>query len=119
MRDLHPPRPDARQKRRDRRRPPRQPEQIPAIAAAHRQRATQPLRRQMLHETQKPRQFGGIHALLVQRENEIPLRGLQRVIAVLDPLGDAAERHQRADIIARQKRLAGLVRDFRINRHGR
>jgi hypothetical protein len=73
----------------------------------------------MLHQPEKPGQIGRVDALFVKREDEIAGRGFERVVAVLDALGDAAERHHAADIEQVEKLGQGVIGDFGINGHAR
>ena len=97
--------------------PPAQMAQCPTVAPAHRQRADDAALRQMLHQAKEPGQLRRIHALFVQRQNEIARGGAQRVVAVLHTLGDAAERHHAADIVVCQERGQRLVGDLGVDRH--
>src|SRR3954453_23656914 len=72
---------------------------------------------QMLHQAEKPRQIGRVDPLLVERQDEVAVRGAERVVAVLDALGDAAERDQPADLVVRQEGVKRVVGDFGIDRH--
>ena len=115
----HPARPDARQERGDRGMPPAQMPQRHAVAPVHRQGADDAALRQMLHQPEEPGQLRRIHALLVQGQDVVARRGAQRVVAVLHPLGDAAERHHAADVVVRQEGGERLVGDLGIDRHAR
>ncbi len=66
---------------------------------------------------EEPGQLRRVHALFVERQDEVPGRGAQGEVAVLDPLGDAAEGHHRAQLIAFQEQGERLVRDLGVNRH--
>ncbi len=103
MRHMYAARPDAWQKGGNGSVPAAQHTQRLAVSAGHRQRAIQPLRGQMLHQAQEPGQVVRIHALFVQRQNEIAVRRAQREVAVLHALRDAAKRHQIADPVLRQE----------------
>ena len=76
------------------------------------------VRGQVLHQAQEPRQFGRIHALLVERQDEVAGGGPQREVAVLDPLGDAAEGDQVADVVVGQEIGEGFVGNFGVDGHG-
>ena len=115
----HPARPHARQERGDRGMAAAQPTQRHAIAPMHRQRADDAAPGQMLHQAEKPGQVGGVHPLLVQRQDEVARRGAQRVVAVLHALGDAAERDHAADVVVRQEGGQRLVGDLGIDGHAR
>ena len=46
---------------------------------------------EMFHEAEEERQFGLVHALLVERQNVEPGLGMQKEIRILDALRDAFE----------------------------
>ncbi len=113
----HAARPDTGQERRDRGVPPAQMPQRHTVAPMHRQRTHDAALCQVLHQAEKPRQVRRVHALLVQRQDEIATRGAEREIAVLHALRDAAERHHAADVVIGQEFRQRLVGDLGINRH--
>ena len=88
-----------------------------AVAALYRQGAGHAALGQVLHQRQKPRQVGRIDALFIEREDEVARGGAQGVVAVLDALGDAAERDQLADVVFGEERGEGFVGDFGVDRH--
>ena len=71
-----------------------------AVPPAHRLRTDQPVLGEMLHQADEPGQIVGIDALFIEREEEVAARGAQRVVGVLDALGDAAEGDHGADVVA-------------------
>jgi hypothetical protein len=71
----------------------------------------------MVHQAKEEWQVATLHALLIQRQDEIAALGMNKVVGVLDPFGDALERKQRADIIACQKIGKLLSGDIGIDSH--
>ena len=80
---------------------------------------TMPRRGQMLHQPEEPGQLRRVYPLLVQRQDVVARGGAQRVVGVLHPLGDAAERDHGAQVVFRQERRQGVVGDLGIDRHVR
>jgi hypothetical protein len=73
----------------------------------------------MLHQPEEERQVFRADPLFVERENELPGRGGQQEIAVLDAFGDAFDGGERADVVARQKLRLILVIEIGVDRLGR
>ena len=96
---IWPPDPEPVEKRHDRRRPPGNLAEHPALLVLDRLRACDAARGEMLHQAQKKRQVAFRDALFVQRENEISGAGVHQEIRVLDALRDAFVGEQFADVI--------------------
>jgi hypothetical protein len=90
---------------------------LDAFAILQRARHGQSAIRQMIEQREEEGQVARIHALLVQCQDEAPTLGLDQIIAVLDALGDALERSQRAHAIAHQQRGHLLGRHMGVDRH--
>ena len=91
--------------------------QAVAVPAADRQRAGDPLPRQVLHQAEEPRQLRGVDALFVEGEDVVAGGGAELVVAVLHPLGDAAEGDDGAEVIAFEEDGQRLVGNLRIDGH--
>jgi hypothetical protein len=63
----------------------------------------------MFHQAQEIGQFGGVHALFIQRQDEIAGFGFHRVIGILHAFGNAAKGQQFAKRIIGQEGAQGLI----------
>ena len=88
-----------------------------AVARAHRLRAGDAARRQMLHQADEERQIGLVHPLFIERQDELAGFRAQEEVRILDALGYALERGDAAEVVAREERAERFVRDFGIDRH--
>ena len=80
-------------------------------------RAVESARRQMLQQAQEERQVVGRDPLLVEGQDKPPDGRLQQEVRVLNPLGDALERAQPAQVVGRQEAAQGIRGDFGIDGH--
>ena len=64
---------------------------LAARFSAHRQRAGDAPRGQMLEQSQEERKIAFMHALFIKREDVRAALGLQKVIGILHAFGDALE----------------------------
>ena len=92
--------------------------QVAAFGIAHRRRAGDAVRGQVLHQPEVERQVAGLDALFVEREDERAPRRVHDVVGVLDALGDALEGQQLAQAIAGDEARQLLVADFGVDGHG-
>jgi hypothetical protein len=73
----------------------------------------------MLHQAKEERQVFLRHALLVERENEIALAGVNEEVRVLDAFGDTLVGQEFADVVAGEKAREIVGRDVGIDSHAR
>src|SRR5579883_3387962 len=111
-------RPHSLQESDDGRRPPAERAQGGAIPGLYRRRASDALRREMLHQRDEERQVLRLHALLVERQDEGAALRAQEKIRVLDALGDALAGDHFADVVIADEGRELLVTDVRVDRHG-
>ncbi len=88
-----------------------------ALAIGQRARDGQAAIGEMVEQREKIGQVVRRDSLLVERQEEAPLGGVDHVVAVLDALGDALERGRLAMIEARQEVGKRFRRDLRVDRH--
>ena len=97
---LRPAQPDAVEKGDDRRGAAAQAAERLAVLRPDRLRAGDAARREMLHQADEERQVALLHPLFVEGENELAGVGVQQVVGVLDPFGDALEGADAAEVVA-------------------
>ena len=71
----------------------------------------------MFHQAEEIRQFSGVHALFIQRQDEIAGVGFHRVVGILDTFRNSAKGQQFTKRIIGQKGAQRLIRNLSINRH--
>jgi hypothetical protein len=74
--------------------------QVAALSIAHRRRAGDATRGKVLHESEKIWQVLSLNALFIEGEDKCPRCSVDKVVGVLDTLGDALEGQQIAEAIA-------------------
>ncbi len=89
-----------------------------AVARAHRLRAGDAARGEVLHQADEERQILLVDALLVERQDELAGFRAHEEVGILDALGDALERGDAAEVVEREERAERFVRDFGVDRHG-
>jgi hypothetical protein len=109
--------PDAFEEGADRRRAAAELPQRRAVPARDRRRAGLAVPRQVLHQPEEVGQLGRVHALLIERQDEVAAFGAQRVVGILDALRDAAEGEQPAEVVIAEEAAQRLVRDLGVDRH--
>ena len=97
---LRPSQPDAVEKGDDRRGAAAQAAERLAVLRPDRLRAGDAARGEMLHQADEERQVALLHPLFVEREDELAGVGVQQVVGVLDPFGDALEGADAAEVVA-------------------
>ena len=117
MARLRPAQPDAVEKGDDRRGAAGETAERLAVLRPDRLRADDAALGEMLHQADEERQVALLHPLLVEGEDELAGIGVQQVVGVLDPLGDALEREDAAEVVACQKSRQRFVGDFSVDRH--
>jgi hypothetical protein len=110
-------RPDAFQKIDDRGRTTRQYTERFAASVLERLRTTDAARGQMHHQVQKERQIAFGDTLFVQRQDEMPGRGVQQEVGILDAFGDALVGQEFTDVVRLEEFREFIGGDVGINRH--
>ena len=114
---LRPTQPDAVEKGDDRRGAAGEAAERLAVLRPDRLRAGDAALGEMLHQADEERQVALVHPLFVEREDELAGVGVQQVVGVLDPFGDALEGEDAAEVVASYKSFQRLVGDFSVNGH--
>jgi len=81
-------------------------------------RAADALGGQMLHQAKEKRQVGGVHPLLVERQDVGAGRGVEQEVRVLHALRDAFVGQQFADVVVGQECAEFDFRDVGVDGHG-